>query len=249
MSNPPNLPGDPYHPGPAWGDRVNPQDTGYGQQTGYGYPPAGQQSHYDAAAQPAYPSQQYPSQNQSPQYASPLYPAQQYPSTPYQGQQDQPYPPNVTGPWAADAQRPPAKSGRPRALTAAAALSLLTGSTVGVAGGVLLTAAAAAGASRSALGTFGSSNLPARQVALAAVIAVILLATAFVLLWGAIDAALARGTSLAIAGNIVTAVLALIVIVQTSAWLLIWLVLPAIAVVLLVQTPVRNYLASRPRTD
>ncbi|MET0866085.1 MAG: hypothetical protein ABWZ98_17265 [Nakamurella sp.] len=234
MTNPTNQPGDPYHPGQPWGDRSNPQDAGgYAQPVGYpqpaGYPQPGGYGYANTTG------------GQYPQYAA-------------QPQPQPTYPPNVTGPWASYPQQPePAKSGRPHTLSAAAALSLLTGSTLGLLGTWLLAASVVVGASRSALGgslgSLASSGISSREVAFALFISVLLLGTAVVLLWGAIDTALARGTGLAIAGNLVAVILVLVVVVQSSAWLLVLVILPAIAVVLLMQPTVRNYVANRPRTD
>jgi len=223
MTNPYNQQGDPYHAGQDWtGGTASgpPPDTSrYVPSAGYGYP----------------------AQNQQPQYGAP--PAA-YPG----------YPPNATGQWADYSQQQVvARMGpsRPAALTGGAALSFLTGTTIGILGAVLLTGAAVGSSVRSNLSSpYGSSlsdvsGIASEGLATLAVVSIILLVTAILLLWGGIDAALARSTAMAIVGNIIAAVLALIVVIVTSAWLLVWMVLPVLAVILLIQGSVRAHIAGR----
>lgn len=228
MTNPADQPGGTYHPGQNWPNTAGvnapyPNSPAGGQipTAGYGYPgPPPQPQHTGYSAQP------YGYQpNVGAQYAG--YGPQNFPATPH----------------------------RPSALTAGAALSFLTGATLGVAGGLLLTLAAAAGSARSSLSsTFGStldtySGIATRGLATLAIIAVILLVIAFTLLYGAIDATLARSTAVAITGNVIAAVLTFIVVILTTAWLLVWLVIPVIAVIALVQGSVRSYIAGRAPVD
>ena len=229
MTNPVDQPGGTHHPGQNWPNNAGvnapyPTSAAGGQfpTAEYGYPGP------TPAQQPAgYPAQPYGYQsNAGGQYAG--YAPQSFPTTPH----------------------------RPAALTTGAALSFLTGATLGVAGGLLLTLAAAAGSARSSLSsTFGStlddtySGIATRGLAGLAIIAVILLVIAFTLFYGGIDAALARGTAMAITGNVIAAVLTFIVVILTTAWLLVWLVIPVIAVIALVQGSVRRYIAGRAPVD
>jgi hypothetical protein len=151
-------------------------------------------------------------------------------------------------------QSAPVTSGRPAALTAAAAMSFLTGTIIGGLGGLVLIVTAVASVARASLSRYGSSfsdisTFGTGDLATAVVIAVVLLATALALFWGGIDTALARSTTMAVAANIVAAVLMLIMVVAGSAWLLILMALPVLAVILILRAPVRGYVAGRSKLD
>ena len=229
MTNPGGQQGGPYRPGQDWSTAdANPADQAPAGAThfptsGYGYPGPTTQ-------QPQYPGQY----SQYPGYQNLGYPG---------------YPPTAAGQYAGyPPQGAPAAPKRPAALSAGAALSFLTASTLGVASAFLLTAAAVGSAIQSSLSstpfgsTFsGTSGVATRELTTVAIIAVVMLIVAFTLFMGGIEAALARGTAIAITGNVIAALLTFIVVIQTTAVLLVWLVIPVVAVVLLALRPVRAY--------
>ncbi|HYN71398.1 MAG TPA: hypothetical protein VES60_02770 [Nakamurella sp.] len=236
MTNPGSQQGGLYRPGQDWSTAdANPADqapagAAHFPTSGYGYPGPTTQ-------QPQYPGQ----------YS-------QYPG--YQNAGHPGYPPTAAPYAGYSPQGAPAAPKRPAALSAGAALSFLTASTLGVASAILVTAAAVGSAIQSSLNstpfgsTFrGTSGAATRELTTVAIIAVVMLIVAFTLFMGGIEAALAHGTAIAITGNVIAALLTFIVVIQTTAVLLVWLVIPVVAVVLLALRPVRAYVVARSNVD
>jgi hypothetical protein len=150
-----------------------------------------------------------------------------------------------TYPSAAAAPTPAAPP-RPGALTAGAALSFVTAVSAAVVGTAALITVVATSAVRSALGSYSSygSSAASNASSGAALVVIIALGLAFLLFWGGLDAALARGVTAAMAGNIVAIVPVVIAATQSSGFVLLLAIVPVLAVITLVSG--RAALSPRP---
>ncbi len=138
----------------------------------------------------------------------------------------------------------PAPAGR-TGLTAGAALSFVTAVSMALAGTLALIVVVAASAINSALGSLGSSGFGSSGIGSttrtttssgigeAVLVVVITLGLAFLLFWGGLQAALGRGIGAAMAGNIIAIVLVVIAAVQSSGYVLLLAIVPALAAAIL----------------